>query len=101
MTYLEFRCPNKPNKNTELECRAELAGPSIDSLKAHNFNEYPFEDIRYCQKCKTFWKITIRGVEGCVAEYDLIPKQQKVKFTKPLLDVVKGRRIKSKGKGNA
>jgi hypothetical protein len=35
----------------------------VETLKAHNWSK-PFIDIRFCPKCRMYWKITIMDLDS-------------------------------------
>jgi len=99
---LELRCPNRPcdGKNEHRECRSELAGPFIDTLKSHNFSKAPFRDTRRCPWCKIFFEITIIAI-GSPPTYRVIPKEERIDFVSAEdffgLSYVQGRKITRRG----
>jgi len=93
--FVKFECLNRLREdNPTYECRHILAGPALDTLSRHDFT-YPFVDIRYCQACNTFWKITIRSMNGIVEQEIVKDRIDFVKAESVFLGVdVKGRKIK-------
>jgi len=92
--FLEHRCPNRPKSSGE-ECRSMLGGPAIESLKQYDFIT-PFIDYRYCPKCRTLWKITIKTKE-LNPEYELVDRNLKVDSIQPYSALVIGNRRKKNG----
>lgn len=80
MDFLEIRCRCK-QKNTPLECRSLLGGPSIDTVLNHDFSSAPFIDIRYCPGCKRMMKITITDLTT-IPVIEALPKQYRLNFKK-------------------
>lgn len=98
MPYLEHRCPNRPYADRPLqECRSEMAGPSLDTIRAHDFKQGPFEDLRYCPKCHCMIKVTIVDSETNLPSYELVPENEVVDFVQPWLSEMIGRKIKNRG----
>jgi len=93
--FLKFECPNRLREdNPTYECRHILAGPSLDTLQAHDFT-YPFEDTRYCQACNTFWKITINSMSDLIKFEMVKGRVDFVKASSVFLGIdVKGRNLK-------
>lgn len=60
--FLDIVCKNQ-QKNTPLECRHHLGGPSLDTIFSHDFSVSPFVDIRYCPKCRVLIRTTIKSVK--------------------------------------
>lgn len=58
MSFVKFRCKLQRKNDPERDCGRILAGPSYDTIRAHDYSQGPFEDIRYCEK-HGFLKITI------------------------------------------
>lgn len=81
MEYLEIRCRCK-RKQTPLECRFLLGGPSLDTLYNHDYNISPFIDIRYCPECRKMIKITINNLNE-IPSIEALPKEQRLNFKRP------------------
>jgi len=99
MSYLEHRCPNRPYKDDpNQECRSELAGPSLETIQAHDFNKGPFEDLRYCPKCHCMILVTISDDVTFLPSYKLIPAGEPIDFIQPWMSETIGRKpIKNRG----
>ncbi len=75
MKYTSIRCPGKKNGR---ECNHILGGTAIDTLTNYNFKR-PFNEIRYCPNCNSFWKVTILGesqpvfIEKTLDRVDFVP----------------------------
>lgn len=93
--YLRFECPNRYREGSDTECRHSLAGPAIETLKAHSWDK-PFIDTRFCPSCKCYYKITLRGLSA-IPQFVMIDRDKKINwiaFDKvfPLVKI-RGRRI--------
>ena len=89
MTYLEHTCPNCPTEGTHFTCLGEMGGPSIDTILAHDFSKGPFEDLRYCPKCRIFWRVIIDDAD-MKPKYIMLDKKEKVQFVRPWISNVEG-----------
>jgi len=75
MKYTSIRCPGKKNNR---ECNHILGGTAIDTLANYDFKK-PFDEIRYCPNCNSFWKVTIKGedlpvfIEKTLDRVDFVP----------------------------
>lgn len=74
LKFVEFRCPNTPKSDSDFVCSGVLAGPEILTIALHDFKDSPYVDLRYCHKCGSFWKITIRGFDIPVS-FELVRKE--------------------------
>lgn len=61
MQFLDMKCRGK-QKNTPLECKSRIGGPSLKTLMNHDFSKSSFIDIRLCPKCGWI-KVTIENLE--------------------------------------
>lgn len=66
-----------------------MGGPSIETILSHDFSKGPFEDLRYCPKCKIFWRVIIDDV-NMIPRYTMLNKEEKIKFIKPWMSNVEG-----------
>lgn len=82
--FLDIVCKNQ-QKNTPLECRQHLGGPSLDTILSHDFSKAPFVDVRHCLKCRTLIRITIKSVKE-VPVIEAVTLGAEVEF-KPLEEV--------------
>ena len=72
-SFLELRCPNRPVKGNQKECRAMLGGISELVLQHWPFKTVPFEDLRYCKSCGGFFEVTLKSRTGGPS-YKILPK---------------------------
>lgn len=89
--FIELRCKTTQGTGA-FECRKELGGPSVETLKAHPFDSAPWEDVRYCPACRTMWHISIASLSGTPV---LTPIENRVNFV-PLVDMFRQVIIKSR-----
>jgi hypothetical protein len=81
MEYLKIRCRCK-QKNTPLECRSVLGGPSLETLYNHNFEVSPFIEVRYCRECHKMSRITIKNLHE-IPLIEALEKEEKISFVEP------------------
>lgn len=62
--YLELRCPNTPFHGDSYVCGGEMAGISVETLKAIDFGKAIYDDMRYCAKCGLFWRVTLKDISS-------------------------------------
>lgn len=95
MEFIEIRCPNRV---TDIYvCFAELAGPSLNAVRNHNYSSGAFVDLRYCAKCNVFIKVTIESLNA-IPVCDIIHTGTVIPFKKidKVLGVIEVRGRKSK-----
>jgi len=90
MRFIEFRCPNRPDAESDKPCYGEMAGVSVDSLNAEAIT-----DLRYCPRCGAFWEVDIRPAENSMT-YTLIEGQIDFIEADKYFDIVSvaGRKLK-------
>lgn len=76
--YLKINCRGK-QKNSPLDCRSPLGGPSLDTLLNHDFTKAPFVDLRYCRNCRTVFKVTIKALDQ-IPVVEAVPKDEKIEY---------------------
>jgi len=67
MRFLEFRCPNRPDKDSDRPCHGQLGGLSVETVEKHDYEKGPIRDVRYCPKCGAFGILTVNGLKKPVA----------------------------------
>ena len=75
--FIEIRCPNEPYYERHTQCRRDMFGVSLKTLRAHDFSSGPFVDIRICPRCSILYRVTIESMQA-IPTMEALPEGEKL-----------------------